>query len=497
MFWQFFANSILAIRVDKHLLDQIDSSRHTIANYDPPFLPHKSSINSIDISELKETSSTMSPSQVNASINSNSNQDAGKLLLDACRSGDVGQIKQLVDNGAPLTSDWLGTSPLHLAAQNGHSDAADILLKAGASRDTRNKVDRTPLHFASIEGHLPIVTLLISNGAEIDAKDLLKMTPLHWSVERGHYDVVEYLLAHGADVNLHSKFDKTPIDIAYDNGHSDMIPLLEKHVHSSRPKSNQVIAIQSIKTRPTILPNKSNRNAKLVKTPNSNASLNDNSISSTNSNNKSFSMDAIKKMMNNSPTVKKEISASPNKITTRSSSIHNNTATLNMGNAKEALQWLEKNGYSSTAATSTTNGSKDSDSEPVGQQGTSTANKSKSNIITIAVNNRNFSQLIENSQSAPFVIINSSELDDKGKKVIKIDKVSSATKNHHNYSAVESSDVEEQTENDRLREELQSVKNENRQLKEEIKNLKIERTTLKRDLEKKEKLIDDYKKRFN
>lgn len=431
----------------------------------------------------------MSPSQVNASINSNSNQDAGKLLLDACRSGDVSEIKQLVDNGAPLTSDWLGTSPLHLAAQNGHSDAADILLKAGASRDTRNKVDRTPLHFASIEGHLPIVTLLISNGAEIDAKDLLKMTPLHWSVERGHYDVVEYLLAHGADVNLHSKFDKTPIDIAYDNGHTDMIPLLEKHVHSSRPKNNQVIAIQSIKARPTILPNKSNRNAKLVKTPNSNASLNDNSISSTNSNNKSFTIESIKKMMNNSPTVKKEINASPNKITTRSSSIHNNTATLNLSNSKEALQWLEKNGYSSTAATSTTNGSKDSDSEPAA------ANK-KSNIITIAVNNRNFSQLIENSQSAPFVIINHNELDDKGKKVIKIDKV--ATKNNnHNYSAVESSDVEEQAENERLREELQSVKNENRQLKEEIKNLKIERTTLKRDLEKKDKIIDDYKKRFN
>lgn len=434
----------------------------------------------------------MSPSQVNASINSNSNQDAGKLLLDACRSGDVNEIKQLVDNGAPLTSDWLGTSPLHLAAQNGHSDAADILLKAGASRDTRNKVDRTPLHFASIEGHLPIVTLLISNGAEIDAKDLLKMTPLHWSVERGHYDVVEYLLAHGADVNLHSKFDKTPIDIAYDNGHNEMIPLLEKHVHSSRPKSNQVIAIQSIKARPTILPNKSNRNAKLVKTPN--ASLNDNSISSTNSNNKSFTIESIKKMItNNSPTIKKEINASPNKITTRSSSIHNNSATLNMGNAKEALQWLEKNGYSSSAATSTTNGKEDSDSAV--QQSSST-NKSKSNIITIAVNNRNFSQLIENSQSAPFVIINSNELDDKGKKVIKIDKVSSASKNN-NYSTVESSDLEDQNENDRLRQELQGVKSENRLLKEEIKNLKIERTSLKRDLEKKDKLIEDYKKRFN
>ena len=56
----------------------------------------------------------------------------------------------------------LGTSPLHLAAQHGHFSTAEVLLRAGVSRDARTKVDRTPLHMAASKGHTVIVELLIS-----------------------------------------------------------------------------------------------------------------------------------------------------------------------------------------------------------------------------------------------------------------------------------------------------------------------------------------------
>ena len=74
-----------------------------------------------------------------------------------------------------------GTSPLHFAAQNGHSETAKILLTAGISRDTRTKVERTPLHLAAQEGHMDVVNVLVGAGSDIDAQDLLKMTPLHWA----------------------------------------------------------------------------------------------------------------------------------------------------------------------------------------------------------------------------------------------------------------------------------------------------------------------------
>lgn len=395
---------------------------------------------------------------------------------------------------------------MHLAAQYGHTEVADILLKAGASRDTRTKVDRTPLHIASLEGHLPIVNLLISNGAEIDAKDLLKMTPLHWAVERGHFDVVELLLASGADVNLQSKFDKTPIDIAYDVGRRDMIPLLEKHVNSYRPKSNQVLAIQNVKQRPTILPNKSNRNQKLVKTPSntSNLNLNDNSISSTN--NKSFTIESFKKIMNDSASStnsKKSLnsSLSTNKITTRSS-VNNQSGTNNQlnvtGDFKEAIQWIEKS-LNKTATSTTTNG-KDNEQtlSQSNSSSTNTPNKAKNNnVITIALNNQNFNQLIKNSQSAPFVIINSNDLDDK-KKVIKLNPTAKANNvKSTNYSTVDSDQDDEVMPTDRLKQEMQSIKNENKLLKDEMKTMKSELASLKKDMEKKDKIIEDFRKRFN
>lgn len=67
----------------------------------------------------------------------------------------------------------LGTSPLHFAAQAGHLDMCEALLRAGISRDARTKVDRTPLHCAAQEGHYDVVELLLKNSADIEAKDMV------------------------------------------------------------------------------------------------------------------------------------------------------------------------------------------------------------------------------------------------------------------------------------------------------------------------------------
>lgn len=67
----------------------------------------------------------------------------------------------------------LGTSPLHLAAQNNHVEVCEILLRAGISRDARTKVDRTPLHMAAYEGHINVVECLLIHGAFCDSRDLV------------------------------------------------------------------------------------------------------------------------------------------------------------------------------------------------------------------------------------------------------------------------------------------------------------------------------------
>lgn len=67
----------------------------------------------------------------------------------------------------------LGTSPLHLAAQNNHLEVCELLIRAGISIDARTKVDKTPLHMAAYEGHENVVNCLVKSGADINALDIV------------------------------------------------------------------------------------------------------------------------------------------------------------------------------------------------------------------------------------------------------------------------------------------------------------------------------------
>uniref|UniRef100_A0A8D2D748 GA binding protein transcription factor subunit beta 2 n=1 Tax=Sciurus vulgaris TaxID=55149 RepID=A0A8D2D748_SCIVU len=149
------------------------------------------------------------------------------------------------NNGAGSVPDEeLGTSPLHLAAQYGHYSTAEVLLRAGVSRDARTKVDRTPLHMAAADGHAHIVELLVRNGADVNAKDMLKMTALHWATERHHRDVVELLIKYGADVHAFSKFDKSAFDIALEKNNAEILVILQEamqnQVNANPERANSV-----------------------------------------------------------------------------------------------------------------------------------------------------------------------------------------------------------------------------------------------------------------
>ncbi|KAM6195707.1 GA-binding protein subunit beta-1 isoform 1-T1 [Sarcoramphus papa] len=174
--------------------------------------------------------------------------DLGKKLLEAARAGQDDEVRILMANGAPFTTDWLGTSPLHLAAQYGHYSTTEVLLRAGVSRDARTKVDRTPLHMAASEGHASIVEVLLKHGADVNAKDMLKMTALHWATEHNHQEVVELLIKYGADVHAQSKFCKTALDIAVDNGNEDLAEILQiamQNQINTNPESPDTVTIHA------------------------------------------------------------------------------------------------------------------------------------------------------------------------------------------------------------------------------------------------------------
>lgn len=77
---------------------------------------------------------------------------------------------------------------MHLAAQNNHTETAEVLLRAGISRDARTKVDRTPLHMAAYEGHHQMAQLLLNYGADVDSRDMVNKT----SKIKNRYNSLKY-----------------------------------------------------------------------------------------------------------------------------------------------------------------------------------------------------------------------------------------------------------------------------------------------------------------
>lgn len=52
----------------------------------------------------------------------------------------------------------------------------------------------TPLHLAALQGHPPMIVLLLANGASVNAEDVDGQTPLFVAAAAGHADAVQALL---------------------------------------------------------------------------------------------------------------------------------------------------------------------------------------------------------------------------------------------------------------------------------------------------------------
>ena len=63
---------------------------------------------------------------------------------------------------------------MHLAAELGHSNACEVLLKNNAFVNVRNKAGMTPLHLAAKNGFVELVKNLVNNHeALLDAMTLV------------------------------------------------------------------------------------------------------------------------------------------------------------------------------------------------------------------------------------------------------------------------------------------------------------------------------------
>ena len=72
-------------------------------------------------------------------------------------------------NSNPLPHDvQKQNTPLHLAAEKGHTEVVRVLVKFGASTEALNYRQYTPMHRAALLGHVDAVGALLELGAKVD-----------------------------------------------------------------------------------------------------------------------------------------------------------------------------------------------------------------------------------------------------------------------------------------------------------------------------------------
>uniref|UniRef100_A0A3Q1JBU0 Ankyrin repeat and sterile alpha motif domain containing 1A n=1 Tax=Anabas testudineus TaxID=64144 RepID=A0A3Q1JBU0_ANATE len=96
-------------------------------------------------------------------------------------------------------------TPLHCAAQYGHSQVVRLLLEELTDPTMRNNKFETPLDLAALYGRLEVVKLLLNAHPNLLSCNTKKHTPLHLASRNGHLSVVEVLLDAGMDINYETE----------------------------------------------------------------------------------------------------------------------------------------------------------------------------------------------------------------------------------------------------------------------------------------------------
>ena len=152
----------------------------------------------------------------------NAAQGDGMTALHwAASNRDPGLARMLVEAGADIGA---GTrigryTPLHVAAQAGAGEVAEVLLGAGAEPDAAITVGggARPLHLAAASGSERAVWALVAAGADVNAaEESWAQTPLIFAASKGRTEVVAALLDAGADPAIHTRVMDVTSRAVYD-----------------------------------------------------------------------------------------------------------------------------------------------------------------------------------------------------------------------------------------------------------------------------------------
>jgi len=154
----------------------------------------------------------------------------GINIFEAAATGKVNNIIRLLARDPEHVNAYAedGFQPLGLACFFDQYDAAEYLVKAGASINSpsRNGLKAAPIQSAAAGGQVKIVKFLIERSADPNVREQGGYTPLHAAAQNGDEEMIRVLLFGGADMTLTGNDGKTPLDVAMEAGHAKATLLL-------------------------------------------------------------------------------------------------------------------------------------------------------------------------------------------------------------------------------------------------------------------------------
>jgi ankyrin repeat protein len=136
-------------------------------------------------------------------------------LHQAVVSGDRAAVQRLIRSGADVNAaNRYGVTPLLLAAQRGHGDLIEALVKAGATltiAEAKLPEGQTLLMHAARTGNVASLKALIAVGSSLNARETRTgTTAAIWAAAGNRAQAIRVLAEAGADLNVLSKVTSYP-----------------------------------------------------------------------------------------------------------------------------------------------------------------------------------------------------------------------------------------------------------------------------------------------
>lgn len=158
-------------------------------------------------------------------------------LINAVKSQDINGIQKAIEKGADIncyekhldneTETVFRNGVLHICAERGLTEILKILLKSGADIEQINYVGSTPLHLAASCKKEDCARELLNLAANTNAQNKIGNTPLHCAAYSGATKICSLLLKASDKpkeyLNITNSCGLTAFDYANDNATKDAL----------------------------------------------------------------------------------------------------------------------------------------------------------------------------------------------------------------------------------------------------------------------------------